>query len=187
MAITKIDAKSALIAVDMQKGILPMAAPADVERIVAKTIELANTFHELGLPVVWVRALGLPGGRVESRPPVGEPQADFAELHNDLPFEEGDLDISKKGTNAFLSQKLHALLQERGITNVIVAGIALGVAVESTVRAGFDAGYSMTVATDATTDPMPGRAQAVLKFTLPMFSESGTTAEILTALRNAQA
>ncbi|WP_322081264.1 cysteine hydrolase [Burkholderia sp. BCC1972] len=187
MAITKIDPNSALIAVDLQKGILAMAAPADVERIIANTTELANTFHELGLPVVWVRALGLPNGRVESSPPVGEPRPDFAELHDDLPFKEGDLDIAKRATNAFLSQDLHALLQARGITNVIVIGIALGIGVESTVRAGFDSGYSMTVASDATTDPMPGRAEAVLKFTLPMFSESGTTAEILKALRNAHA
>lgn len=187
MAITKIDAKSVLVAVDMQKGILAMAAPADVERVVARTSELANAFHELGLPVVWVHALGLPKGRAEFSPPVGEPQPDFAELHNDLPYREGDLDIWKRTTNAFLSAELHALLEARGITNVVVTGIALGIGVESTVRGGFDAGYSMTVASDATTDPMPGRAEAALKFTLPMFSESGTTEEILAALRSAHA
>ncbi|KVT10859.1 hypothetical protein WT24_13530 [Burkholderia sp. MSMB1078WGS] len=187
MAITKIDPKSALIAVDMQKGILAMAAPADVARIVAKTTELANTFHELGLPVVWVHALDLPKGRVEFSPAVGEPQSDFAELHKDLPFKKGDLEIWKTTTNAFVSQELNALLEEYGITNVIVAGIALGGGVESTVRAGFDAGYSMIVACDATADPMEGRAEAVMKFTLPMFSELDNTENILRGLRSAHA
>ncbi|WP_081067485.1 isochorismatase family cysteine hydrolase [Burkholderia territorii] len=187
MAITKIDPKSALIAVDMQKGILAMAAPTDVERIVAKTTELANTFHELGLPVVWVHALGLPKGRVEFSPAVGKPQPGFAELHEDLPVKKGDLKIWKTTTNAFLSQELNALLEKFGITNVIIAGIALGGGVESTVRAGFDAGYSMTVACDATADPMQGRAEAVMKFTLPMFSELGNTENILRALRSSHA
>ncbi|MGG8006755.1 cysteine hydrolase [Klebsiella aerogenes] len=186
MTITKIDRKSALIAIDLQKGILDMADADDVARIISKTTELANTFHELELPVIWVHALGLPKGRVESSPPPGEARPDFTELHNELPVKEVDLKISKLGTNAFLSQELHSRLKEHDVTNVIVTGLALGGGVESTVRAGFDAGYSMTVALDATTDTIPGRAEAVVKFTLPMFSELGFTSEILRSLRNAQ-
>jgi len=187
VSITKIDRDSALVVVDMQKGILAMAPSAEVAGAVGKTAELANTFRELKLPVIWVCSLGLPKGRVEFSLPATTPPSDFAEFHEDLPVRDGDLKISKRATSAFVSQDLRAHLKDHGTTNVIVAGIALAIGVESTVRDGFDAGYSMTVAIDATIDPMPGRAEAALKFTLPMLCEAGDTAEIVSALRNAQA
>lgn len=111
-----------------------MATPDDVVRIIAKTTELANTFHDLGLPVIWVHAVGLPKGRVEFSPPIGEPRPDFTQLHDELPVKEGDLKISKLGTSAFLSQELHSRLNEHDVTNEIVTGLALGGGVESTVR-----------------------------------------------------
>ncbi|HEP8703088.1 TPA: isochorismatase family protein [Pseudomonas aeruginosa] len=88
----------------------------------AKIIELTNEFYELGLPIVWARNTGRLEGRVDSRPPVGVPKPDFAELHDGPPFKLGNLDISKWSTNAFLSKELHTLLMERGITNVVIAG-----------------------------------------------------------------
>ena len=53
---------------------------------------------------------------------------------------------------------------------------------ESTVRALFDAGYHVTVASDAVTDPNAERGQNSLRLTLPGFAELGTVDEILNVL-----
>lgn len=189
MSITSIDRDSALIAIDLQKGILGMAPAQDATRIVENTAILADAFHAAGLPVIWVTALGLPAGRAEAPRPGGgaAPGADFAELDARLPIAEMDLLVAKKALNAFASDDVTTHLAGQGTTQVVIAGLAAGMGVESTVRAAFDAGFNVAIASDAVTDPMPERGANSFEHVFPMIAETGTTAEVIAALRTALA
>ncbi|MFD4432916.1 cysteine hydrolase family protein [Nocardia sp. NPDC058497] len=187
MSITRIDPVSALIAIDLQNGILAVAEAEDARRIVERTAELAEAFHAAGLPVIWVTALGRPAGRTEVPLPGGKPQADFAVLDERLPVTETDLRVAKKALSAFTSAEVTGLLADRAVTNVVVTGIATGMGVESTARAAYDAGYSVTVPTDAVTDLNAERNRLSLTLTLPAIAETGTTADVLAALRRTRA
>ncbi len=58
MSLTQLDDISALVVIDLQKGIVgvPTAHPAD--EIVARAARLAQAFREHGLPVVLVNVSG---------------------------------------------------------------------------------------------------------------------------------
>lgn len=176
----------ALVAVDLQKGILGHADAADAQRLVSHTSALADAVRAAGGPVIWGTAHGMPAGEIDGFKPGGEDAPGFTDLHDDLPRTDADLVLGKKATSAFTSPDLRARLEEQGVRTVVVTGPAAGVGVESTVRAGFDAGYSMVVVTDALADPMPGRMEACLQYTLPSFSRAATTDDVLTALNELQ-
>ena len=46
--------------------------------------------------------------------------------------------------------------EARGVTQVVIAGVATGTGVESTARQAYEAGFNVTLATDAMTDPPRG-------------------------------
>jgi nicotinamidase-related amidase len=58
--------------------------------------------------------------------------------------------------------------------------------VESTARAAYDAGYSVTIPTDAVTESSAERGRLSLSLTLPAIPETGTTDDFLAALRRGQ-
>ena len=188
MSITVFDSQAALIAIDLQQGILGMTDPAEVERIVSRTAKLADAFHAAGLPVVWVTALGMPVGRTALPKPGGDgtPPADFTEPHPDLPVQDGDFHVHKKATSGFSTGELHPFLQGQGVTQVFITGLATGIGVESSVRAAFDHGYNVVVVEDAVTDGNKEREHNSLTNTLPALAELGTTDELLTALKARQ-
>lgn len=184
MPVTTIDRDAALIAIDMQNGILGKAEPAEADRIVARTGDLARAFRSRGLPVVWVTVTGRPKGR-NQMPKPGEPPADYAVLDPRLPVADGDAQVTKQALSAFTSAELTDLLRQRGVTNVVITGIATGMGVESTARDAYDAGYNVTIATDAVTDAIPARGRGSIENAMPGFAELGTTAEIIAALGDA--
>ncbi|RYD26152.1 MAG: isochorismatase family protein, partial [Verrucomicrobiaceae bacterium] len=70
MPVTQLDTRTALVVVDLQKGIIsnPMAHP--VEGVLKNAGELATAFRRHGLPVVLVTVAGAPPGRVEEKRPM---------------------------------------------------------------------------------------------------------------------
>lgn len=182
MPITALEPTTALIAVDVQKGTLGMSGDIEAERVVSGTVRLAEAFHAATLPVVWVRAVGLPRLRTDLPLPPEKVPGDFAQLHPSLPVQEGDLVADKFGTSALVVPEVRAFLQVRGVQGVVLTGLATGMGVESTARAAFDAGYHVTVASDAVTDPNAERGRFSLNLTLPGFAEIGTVEDILSLL-----
>ncbi|MEX3610916.1 cysteine hydrolase [Rothia sp. LK2588] len=187
MAITAIDQNVALIAVDMQQGILGFAPESEAQRIIQNTTRIADELHRRGLPVVWVRALGMPEGRKQINPPVGEPDENFAAPAEGLPIDESlDLEVFKKALSGFTQPALHEFLQKHNVTQVLITGLAAGVGVESTARSAFDHGYNVVVVSDGLTDPDPERMANSLQRTMPAFSEIGTTEDVLAQLNEAR-
>lgn len=186
MSFSTLDPRTALIAVDVQQGIVGMAGPELAEPVVTQTSALATAFHAANLPVIWVIAHGLPTGRTDKPAPAGEPPAGFTTQDPRLPVAPTDLKVKKVGLSAFVAPETHAYLQDHNITGVVLTGIATGMGVESAARSAFDLGYNVTIATDAVADPLPERGQASLAYTLPGMAELADTAQIIDALTPAE-
>ncbi|KNB54196.1 isochorismatase family protein [Streptomyces caatingaensis] len=180
MSVTTLDPTTALILIDLQKGItaLPTAHPAD--EVVARGAELAAAFRAKGLPVVLVTVTGSAPGRTEAAPRGGGAYPpDFAELRPELGRHEDDILITKRTWGAFHGTDLDGQLRRRGVTQVVVAGIATAMGVESTARAAHEHGYHVTVPVDAVTDPDPEAHRVAVERIFPRLGETGTTAEVV--------
>lgn len=182
MSATTLDPKTALIVVDLQKGIagLPTAHPsADV---IAHAATLADAFRAKDLPVVLVRVTGGAPGRTEDPARSGKPAADWAEIVPELGPQEGDIVVTKQQWGAFYGTDLDLQLRRRGITQVVVAGIATSIGVESTARSAHEHGYHVTVATDAVTDMGAEAHDNSIERIFPRLGETDTTEAIVKLL-----
>ncbi|AGL18345.1 isochorismatase family protein [Actinoplanes sp. N902-109] len=69
-------------------------------------------------------------------------------------------------------------LRRRGVTQIVLTGIATSIGVESTARAAHEHGYHVTLATDAMTDRREDTHLNSVENVFPRLGETGTTAEI---------
>jgi nicotinamidase-related amidase len=182
MAVTAIDPKTALVVIDLQKGIVGSATVHPAREIVARSAELAKAFRHLGLPVVLVNVNGAAPGRTEQARPPGERPADWGELVPELHMQPTDYRVTKQTWGAFYNTSLHDYLQSQGVTQIVLAGISTGAGVESTARSASEHGYNVTVATDAVTDRSAESHQNSVERIFPRLGETGTTAEIIDLL-----
>ncbi len=183
MTVTTIDPITALIVVDLQNGVMGMDTVHPATDILARSAELAAAFRARGLPVVLVNATGgAPGRTGFQRPAGGARPADFADLVPGLDAQPSDIRISKQTWGAFHNTDLDAQLASRGVTQVVVTGIATTAGVESTARAAHEHGYNVTIATDAVTDMNAEAHDNSIARIFPRLSETGTTAEIIALL-----
>jgi nicotinamidase-related amidase len=183
MAVTTLDPKTALILVDLQKGIASIPAAHPAAEIIAKASSLAKAFRAHHLPVVLVNVGGGAPGRTEAPPRGGERPADWMELVPELDAQPSDILVTKKTWGAFTNTGLGDQLKALGVTQVVVAGIATTFGVESTARQAFELGMNVTLATDAMTDPNPDAHHNSITRIFPRLGETGTTAEILALLK----
>ncbi len=149
---------TALILVDLQKGIvgLPLA-PYSGEAVVSKGMDLARRFRAAKAPVVLVNVAFSPdfGDALKSpvdqplMPPSGFPEG-WTELVDGL-AEPSDLRVTKRQWGAFYGTDLDLQLRRRGVTSLVIGGIATNMGVESTARAAHEHGYAVVLAEDATT------------------------------------
>ncbi|MEY9946650.1 isochorismatase family protein [Kitasatospora sp. GAS1066B] len=180
MTATTLDRDTALILIDLQKGITAFAADFGIDKVLANAEQLVAAFRERGLPIVQVNVTGGAPGRTEFPSRGGELPADWAELV--LPAEEGDITVTKQTWGAFHGTDLDAELRRRGVTQVVIGGVATSMGVESTARAAHEHGYHVTIATDAVTDLDPTSHEHSLTRVFPKLGETGSTAELIALL-----
>src|SRR6202041_2236606 len=152
MPVTNLDTTAALVAIDLQKGIVSLPAVHPVSDIIARTVQLARAFREHGLPVVLVNVSGRAPGRTDVGPRTFSFQADWMELVPELEQHPDDYLVTKQRVGAFLGTSLDDYLRGRGVTQVVLAGIATSAGVEATARSAYDLGYNVTLVVDAMTD-----------------------------------
>ena len=181
MALT-LDPRTALVVIDLQKGIVALASEPVVAPIIAKARALADAFRAAGLPVVWVNvAGGAPGRAQQATRTDGMPQ-DWTDLVPALGAQPGDHRVTKMTWGAFTNTDLHAYLQAQGITQVVLLGVATSIGVESTARFAHELGYNLTFVTDAMTDLRPEAHDNSLQRIFPRMGELGTTETVLALL-----
>lgn len=184
MPVTTIDPKPALVVIDLQKGILTAPTVHPVDGILDRAASLATAFRRHGLPVVLVNVAGGAPGRTEAgaRASGQTRPADWADLAEELDVRPGDHLVTKHRWGAFHGTGLDELLQGLGVTQVVLAGIATSLGVESTARAAHEHGYHVVLATDAMTDLDADAHENSIGRIFPRLGETASTGEIVDVL-----
>jgi len=182
MPITELDPTAALIVVDLQAGTLgaPTAHPA--AEVLAAAVEVIGAFRERDLPVVLANVSGTPAGRTAYGAGAREFPAEWSALVPDLGQHESDILVTRATWSAFAGTDLDATLRARGVTQVVIVGVATSFGVESTARAAYDLGYSVAVVEDAITDRSIDSHIASTTRVFPALGEVGTASEVVSAL-----
>jgi nicotinamidase-related amidase len=183
MAISPLDLKTALVIIDLQKGIVAYPTAHPIDDVVKHAGELAAAFRRHHLPVVLVNAAGGSPGRTER--PHGAPKrsADWVELVPELNRQAQDHVVTKNTWGAFTNTNLYAHLKELAVTQIVLAGVATSIGVESTARHAHELGFHVALAVDAMTDlDLDAHNHSVTRI-FPRLGENGTSHEILDLLK----
>jgi nicotinamidase-related amidase len=183
MPLTALDPAAALIVIDLQKGIVAMPTVHPTAEVVTRSAELASAFRARGLPVVLVNVTARAPGRTDTAWPRTAFPADWADLVPELDSQPGDLLISKQCVGAFTRTTLQDQLQQRGVTQVFIAGVATSFGVEATARSAFDYGYNVVLVTDAMTDRDADSHRHCVEKIFPRIGEIETTENVLKRLQ----
>ncbi len=182
MALTTLDPKTALIVVDLQKGIVGFPFIHPIGAIVERVRALTGSFRKRSMPVVLVNVAGGAPGRTE-RPGRGEPfPAGWTDLIPELDRQPSDIVVTKRTWGAFASTNLENQLKAQGVTQVVVTGVATGTGVEATARQAYEQGFNVTLAVDAMTDGRPEAHDYSIANVFPRVGETGTTQAIIDLL-----
>ncbi|WP_316767980.1 hydrolase [Streptomyces sasae] len=189
MSLSTLDARTALVVIDLQQGIVAMPTqPYSGAEVVARTAELADAFRAQELPVVLVRvsfaadfADAVPGRTERQARGLAFPEG-WDVVVDELSGHDGDIHVTKHNWSAFHGTDLDVQLRRRGITQIVLTGVATSIGVESTARDAYAHGYHVTLATDAMADADPEAHRGSVERIFPRLGESGTTAEVLELL-----
>ncbi|WP_029288633.1 isochorismatase family protein [Cellulomonas sp. HZM] len=185
MTLSTIDPTSALVVIDLQRGIVAApTVPHTAAEVVERTARLADAFRAAGRLVVLVRvsraADGADGahGRTERGPAAARAEG-WDVIVDELAGHPQDVVVTKRNWGAFYGTDLDLQLRRRGITQVVLTGIATSMGVESTARAAHEHGYHVTLVTDAMADMVGTSHERAVEAIFPRLGETGTTDEVL--------
>lgn len=174
-----VDARTALIVVDLQKSVLGRPTLERIDAVVARARQLADAFRRKGMPVVLVRSAIQPPGRTEQPHRTnGAVDPARSELLPSLGMQKSDHVISKEGWSAFSHTDLALYLNKRRITQLVILGYSTSIAVESTAREAYDRGFNVTVVADATTDTGADLHNGAMEKIFPRLGEVVTAEQI---------
>ncbi|MCD2173873.1 cysteine hydrolase family protein [Rhizobium sp. C4] len=194
----------ALIVIDMQRDFVEPGGFGEtlgndvtrLQAIIPATAALIAGFRKAGLTVVHTREChrpdladcppakkdrGNPKLRIGDPGPMGrilisgEPGADIVP---ELYPVEGEIVIDKPGKGAFYATPLGEMLKERGITQLVFAGVTTEVCVQTTMREANDRGYECLLAEDATESYFPEFKKAAIDMMTAQGAIVGWTAPV---------
>jgi nicotinamidase-related amidase len=183
MSLTKLDDHSALIAIDLQKGVVGMPTVHPAGEIVVRVAQLANAFRQCGQPVVLVNVTGAAPGRTDAGLRKFSFPADWTELAPELEQHPDDHIVSKQRLGTFIGTSLDDYLRRRGVTQVFLTGIATSSGVESTARSAYDYGYHVVLVVDAMTDRDADNHRHSVEKVFPRVGETCKTDDVLNLLK----
>jgi ureidoacrylate peracid hydrolase len=192
--------QAAFVIIDMQNFSCSPAAGSTLPRIngVIKNINrLADFCREKHIPVIWVRYNITSDGmhddaglyslfhtrqHMESTMNLGRGTELYSEMHVDS---SGDYIVFKNRYSAFLSNppELRGKIDSLKKTQLIFAGVAANVCVESTVRDAMQLDYEVVLVSDGVTATDDTLLESTLVNTRLFFGDVRTTEEIIKALR----
>jgi nicotinamidase-related amidase len=183
MALTTLDPNTALIVIDLQKGLVGLPVIHPIGEVVERSRALVDSFRARRLPVVLVNvAGGAPGRTEQARRHDGPFPEGFTDFVPELDQQPDDIVVKKRTWGAFASTDLEAQLKARGVTQVVIAGVATGTGVEATARQAYEQGFNVTLALDAMTDTRPEAHDYSIRNVFPRLGETGTSQEIIDLL-----
>jgi nicotinamidase-related amidase len=148
--------KTALVVIDLQKGIVGrQTAPYAAEVVVKNAAALAEAFRKSGMTIFLVRVTPSPDGKDALRPvvdvslPFQIPPPGWADIVPEIGPKEADFVITKHQWGAFYGTELDLELRRRGLATIVLCGISTNIGIESTARFAYEYGYNQIFAEDA--------------------------------------
>lgn len=183
MPLTTLDLNTALIVIDLQKGIVNGNFIHPIAMVIDRTRSLIDGFRAKNLPVVLVNVAGRPPGRTEQGPRGNVSFSDgWTDLLPQLDQQPSDIVVMKRSWGAFATTDLERQLKARGVTQVVVIGVATSGGVEATARQAYELGFNVTLALDAMTDLREEAHEYSIGNVFPRLGETGSTQEIISVL-----
>jgi nicotinamidase-related amidase len=181
MPVTVLDPRLALIVIDLQKGLVGALPAATWNSVVERSYALLTRFRSGKHPVVIVTADGAAPGRTERNRHFDVPPG-FADPLDAFAPQPGDIGIVKRSWGAFTHNDLEARLKAVGVTQLVIVGVATSIGVESTARQAYEAGFNVTLATDAMADLSPEAHDHSIAAIFPRLGETGLADDIIALL-----
>ena len=187
------DAKTtSLVLVDLQHGVLALPlTPYDASDVVVRSVELGGAFVAAGGTVVLVNVdyadgyadrLNQPADLPMQLPATGLPEG-WATLVPEVSALAAQVSITKRQQSAFHGTELDLQLRRRGITTVVLCGVATNFGVEATARDAHNLNYAVVIAADACSSVAPDLHDFAVARILPRIARIRRTSEIVAALR----
>lgn len=182
--------KTALVVIDLQKGIVGMPTqPYAADIVVANAAKLAQAFRKNHMPVFLVRVTPSVDGKdalqpiAENKMQVNFPRpVDWSEIVSELGPEETDFVITKRQWGAFYGTELDLQLRRRKIETIVLCGISTNAGVESTARFAFEYGYQQIFVEDACSARSKEEHEHTMKTTFARIGRIRKAEEILSDL-----
>lgn len=182
---------TALVLIDLQKGIVARElTPHPASKVLQNAHDLGRKINDAGGLLILVHVAFSADGADRLKQPVDSPMAappggfppDWTEFATEIGHLRADVVITKRQWSAFHGTELDLQLRRRGITSIVLGGIATNFGVESTARDAWQHGYSVIIAEDACSGMGTGAHEFAMEKILPRVSRIRRTAEILAAL-----
>ena len=116
-------------------------------------------------------------------PPGGLPP-DWAEFAPEIAALPAEVEITKRQWGAFHGTELDLQLRRRGVTTIILGGLATNMGVESTAREAWQSHYAVVVAEDACTGLTADLHRFSVENILPLIARVRSTRQIMAAIRS---
>lgn len=181
--------KTAIVVIDLQKGIVGRAGEAGAA-VIANAAALLAAARRAGAQPILVHVGGALDGADRLRPNADEPMRmtgalppDWSELLPELDRQPGDAVVMKRQWGAFYGTDLELQLRRRGLTTIVLCGIATEFGVESTARDAYERGFELVFAADAMTGLTAESHANALERIFPRMGRVRTTSQIVAALK----
>ncbi len=181
--------KTALVVIDLQKGIVGLpCAPYSGNDVVRKTAKLIEAFRKAGAFITLVHVETKDGKDMLS-PITDNPAAsnrnitpDFSGFAPELGQMPEDHVVTKHQWGAFYGTDLDLQLRRRHIDTIVLCGIATNIGVGMTAREAYQLGYNQVFAEDAMTALSKEQHDYELKYIFPRIGRIRSTEEVEAAL-----
>lgn len=183
--------KTALVVIDLQKGILglPQSGPYSPQEVLENTKKIAEEFRKNNMPVFLFRVATSPDSKDALKPIAdnqmsrrGAPEPDWADIDPGLLHADYDFVLTKKQWGGFYGTELDLQLRRRGIGTIVLCGISTNIGVESTARQAFEFGYNQIFLEDACTAFTAEEHESTFKNIFSRIGLVRKTAEVIEAL-----
>ncbi len=185
--------KTALLVMDLHEMMRTRpVAPHSAQQVFGQAAKLLAAFRARGAFVVLVKVGWSADGKDLLKPPCDAPFVSSGSLTPEalalvpeLKVQPSDYQITKRQWGAFYGTDLDLQLRRRGITTLVLSGIATAFVVESTARDAFERGYHQIFAEDAMTSTAAEEHQVAITRIFSRLGLVRSTADILAAVTTA--
>jgi nicotinamidase-related amidase len=173
----------ALVVVDLQAITLGNSRTIPPSELLEQVAMLIAAFRDAGLPVVHAVSTGTPAGRTSYSETGRSWTIEQAEIAAEVAPLDDEPVLRRAAWSAFAGTELADLLEQAGVTTVVVVGLATPFGIESTARDAYDAGFTVVVPTDAIAAPDAAAHEWTINRVIPMLGTTTTVSQLLDDVR----